>query len=136
VSEVSRRGVKSYLQVRQKKRITPVIADRKTMLLNRAQGGNLKAGEILLPSNPSAFKTSLAGKSVIVKISLFSRAFSGTVIAVDETGFCFVSEAMISALRETTGTAMAAMDAPSVYLTFASLEWLVSNQPKAAAATA
>jgi len=106
------------------------------MLLNRAQGGNLKAGEILLPSNPSAFKTSLAGKSVIVKISLFSRAFSGTVIAVDETGFCFVSEAMISALRETTGTAMAAMDAPSVYLTFASLEWLVSNQPKAAAATA
>jgi hypothetical protein len=90
----------------------------------------------LPPSNPSAFKTSLAGKSVIVKISLFSRAFSGTIIAVDETGFCFVSEAMIAALRETTGTAMAAMDAPSVYLTFASLEWLVSSQPKAAAASA
>lgn len=90
----------------------------------------------MLPSNPSAFKTSLAGKSVIVKISLFSRAFSGTIIAVDETGFCFVSEAMIAALRETTGTAMAAMDAPSVYLTFASLEWLVSNQLKAAAASA
>jgi len=90
----------------------------------------------LLPSNPSAFKTSLAGKSVIVKISLFSRAFSGTILAVDETGFCFVSEAMIAALRETTGTAMAAMDAPGVYLTFASLEWLVSNQPKAAAASA
>jgi hypothetical protein len=95
-----------------------------------------RQGEIRLPSNPSAFKTSLAGKSVIVKISLFSRAFSGTILAVDETGFCFVSEAMIAALRETTGTAMAVMDAPSVYLTFASLEWLVSNQPKAAAASA
>jgi hypothetical protein len=90
----------------------------------------------LLPSNPSAFKTTLAGKSVIVKISLFSRAFSGTIIAVDETGFCLVSEPMIAALRETTGSAMATMDAPSVYLTFASLEWLVSSQPKAAAASA
>jgi hypothetical protein len=28
------------------------------------------------------------------------------------------------------------MDAPSVYLTFASLEWLVSSQAKAAAASA
>lgn len=89
-----------------------------------------------MPSNPSAFKTSLAGRPVIVKISLFSRAFSGTIIAVDETGFCLDSDAMIAALRETTGTAMAAMDAPSVYLTFASLEWLVSSQPKAAAASA
>ena len=87
-------------------------------------------------SNPSAFKATLAGKSVIVKISLFSRAFSGTVTATDETGFCFASEAMISALRETTGSAMAAMDAPNVYLTFASLEWMVFNQPKAAAASA
>ncbi len=89
-----------------------------------------------MPGNPSAFKTTLAGKSVIVKISLFSRAFSGTIIAVDETGFCLDSEAMVAALRETTGTAMAAMDAPAVYLTFASLEWLVSSQPKAAAASA
>lgn len=89
-----------------------------------------------MPSNPSSFKTSLAGRPVIVKISLFSRAFSGTIIAVDETGFCLDSEAMIAALRETTGTAMAAMDAPSVYLTFASLEWLVSSQPKATAASA
>jgi hypothetical protein len=89
-----------------------------------------------VPSNPSAFKATLTGKSVIVKTSLFSRAFSGTIIAVDETGFCLDSEAMIAALRETTGSAMAAMDAPSVYLTFASLEWLVSSQPKAAAASA
>jgi len=73
---------------------------------------------------------------VIVKIALFSRAFSGTIIAVDETGFCLDSEAMVAALRETTGTAMAAMDAPTVYLAFASLEWLVSSQPKAAAASA
>ena len=85
---------------------------------------------------PSAFKTTLAGKPVMVKIALFSRAFSGTIIAVDETGFCFDSEGMISALRETTGTAMASFDAPSVYLTFASLEWLVSSQPRAAAASA
>jgi hypothetical protein len=90
----------------------------------------------LPPFNPSAFKTTLTGKSVIVKISLFSRAFSGTIIAVDETGFCFDSEAMIAALRETTGSAMANLDAPSVYLTFASLEWLVSSEPKAAAASA
>lgn len=88
------------------------------------------------PYNPSTFKTTLTGKSVIVKISLFSRAFSGTIVAVDETGFCLSSEAMIAALRETTGNAMAAMDAPSVYLTFASLEWLVSSQPKAGAASA
>ncbi len=73
---------------------------------------------------------------MIVKISLFSRAFSGTITGVDETGFCFDSEAMIAALRETTGTAMTTMDAPSVYLTFASLEWMVFNQPKAAAASA
>ena len=73
---------------------------------------------------------------MIVKISLFSRAFSGTIIAVDETGFCFVSDAMVAALRETTGSTMASMDSPSVYLTFASLEWLVSNQLKAAAAAA
>jgi hypothetical protein len=100
------------------------------------QGSQSTGRRSLLPSTPSAFKATLTGKSVIVKISLFSRAFSGTIIAVDETGFCLDSEAMIAALRETTGSAMAALDAPSVYLTFASLEWLVSSQPKAAAASA
>ena len=89
-----------------------------------------------MPSSPSPFKATLAGKPVMVKIALFSRAFTGRIVAVDETGFCFDSEAMISALRETTGTAMASFDAPSVYLTFASLEWMVSSQPRAAAASA
>ncbi|HEX8815129.1 MAG TPA: hypothetical protein VF753_06485 [Terriglobales bacterium] len=82
------------------------------------------------------FKTTLPGKTVLVKISLFSRAFSGTVVAVDETGFCLDSEAMVAALRESTGTLMAAIEAPTVYLTFASLEWMVSSLPKAAAAKA
>jgi hypothetical protein len=118
-------------------RITAVMAHARRLLFNRGRSRKLKGGErTLSPSNPSAFKATLAGKPVIVKISLFSRAFSGTIIAVDETGFCFVSEAMIAALRETTGSAMANMDAPSVYLTFASLEWLVSSQPKAAVASA
>jgi hypothetical protein len=89
--------------------------------------------EFRLQSN---FKATLPGKSVLVKISLFSRAFSGTIVAVDETGFCLDSEAMVAALRESTGTLMAAIDAPTVYLTFASLEWMVSSQPKAAAANA
>ena len=86
------------------------------------------------PGLPS-FKTKLVGKSVIVKVSLFSRAFTGTITATDETGFCFVSDAMISALREVTGTAMANLDAPSVYLPFATLEWLVSSESKVAAAS-
>ena len=122
--------------MRKKGWITPVITSSRTLLFNRSRGRKLQAGRTPLPSNPSAFNTTLAGKSVIVKIALFSRAFSGTIIAVDETGFCLDSEAMVAALRETTGTAMAAMDAPTVYLAFASLEWLVSSQPKAAAASA
>jgi len=86
--------------------------------------------------NQSALKTSLVGKQVLLKVALFSRAFAGTITAIDETGFCFDSETMVEALRESTGSAMAAIDAPGVYLTFASLEWLVSSWAKAAAASA
>ena len=85
---------------------------------------------------PSAFKATLVGQVVIVKVSLFSRAFRGTITVTDETGFCFISNEMIGALRETTGGAMANIDAPSVYLPFSTLEWLIISQPKAAAASA
>lgn len=85
---------------------------------------------------PSSYKARLVNRSVIVKVSLFSRAFPGTVTAADETGFCFVSNEMIAALREITGGAMAQMDSPSVYLPFSTLEWLISSEPKAAAASA
>ncbi len=88
-----------------------------------------------LAGSPS-FKANLAGKRVIVKVSLFSRAFSGTIAATDETGFCFQSDDMVQALRESTGSIMANLDAPSVYLPFSSLEWLVFSAPKAAAASA
>ena len=84
----------------------------------------------------SSFKEKLVGKTVIVKVSLFTRAFSVTIVAADETGFCLVSNEMTAALREVTGGAMANMDAPSVYLPFSKLEWLISSQPKAAAAHA
>lgn len=84
----------------------------------------------------SSFKEKLVNKTVVVKVSLFSRAFSGTITAADDTGFCFVSDEMTSALRELTGGAMANMDAPGVYLPFSKLEWLISSQPKAAAASA
>jgi hypothetical protein len=87
-------------------------------------------------AQPPSFKEKLVNKRVIVKISLFTRAFSGTVTAADDTGFCFASDEMIAALREITGGAMANMDAPSVYLPFSKLEWLISSQPKAAAASA
>jgi len=90
----------------------------------------------MLQSGSSAFKAKLVGKNVIVKTALFSRAFRGTISATDDTGFCFSSDDMVAALRELTGTAMNNMDAPSVYLTFASLEWLVFSEPKAAAASA
>jgi len=90
---------------------------------------------MLQPGAPS-FKSKLTGKNVIVKTALFSRAFPGTVSATDDTGFCFVSDDMIAALRELTGSAMNNMDAPSVYLTFVSLEWMVFSEPKAAAARA
>jgi hypothetical protein len=90
----------------------------------------------MLPLDTSSFKGKLAGKTVVVKTALFSRAFRGTVSATDETGFCFDSDEMIGALREMTGTAMANMDAPTVYLTFACLEWMVFSQPKAMAARA
>lgn len=87
------------------------------------------------PTRP-AFKENLVNKTVIVKVSLFTRAFSGTITATDETGFCLVSSEMIGALRELTGNAMANMDAPGVYLPFSKLEWLVCSQPKATAASA
>ena len=89
-----------------------------------------------MPPETSSFKSRLAGKTVIVKTALFSRAFRGTVSASDDTGFCFVSDDMVVALREMTGTAMADMHAPSVYLTFANLEWMVFSEAKAAAAYA
>jgi hypothetical protein len=84
----------------------------------------------------SSFKAKLVNKHVIVKVSLFSRAFPGTVVATDETGFCFQSDDLVTALREITGTVMAKMDSPQVYLTFAALEWLVFSEPKASAASA
>ena len=89
-----------------------------------------------MQSGPPSFKAKLIGKTVVVKTSLFSRAFTGTVTAIDDTGFCFVSHDLTGALREMTGTAMANMDAPSVYLPYSTLEWLVSSEPKAAAASA
>ena len=88
-----------------------------------------------MPDSP-AFKVKLVGKRVIVKVSLFSGAFPGTVAAADETGFCFLSDDMATALREITGSAMASMDAPNVYLPFSCLEWLVFSEPKASAASA
>jgi len=88
-----------------------------------------------LPGTPS-FKAKLVGKRVIVKVSLFSRAFSGTIAATDETGFCLASDDMVAALRESTGSLMSGMDAPSVYLPFSTLEWLVFSDAKAAAASA
>jgi hypothetical protein len=87
-------------------------------------------------SVPSSFKARLVGRAVIVKVSLFSRAFRGTITATDETGFGLDSGDMIAALREITGGAMNEMDAPSVYLPFSTLEWLVTSEPKAAAASA
>ncbi len=86
-------------------------------------------------ANLPSFKAQLQGKRVIIKISLFSRAFAGTVLATDDTGFCFLSDEMVGALREVTGTLMNNMDAPTVYLPFSKLEWLVSSQPKASAAS-
>lgn len=88
-----------------------------------------------LPESPS-FKAKLVGKRVIVKVSLFSRAFPGTVTATDETGFCFQSDDLVTALREITGNTMSNMDAPNVYLPFASLQWLIFSEPKASAASA
>ena len=87
------------------------------------------------PGVPS-FKDKLVNRSVIVKVSLFTRAFSGTITAADDTGFCLVSNELNAALREVTGGAMADMDAPSVYLPFSKLEWMITSQPKAAAASA
>ena len=86
-------------------------------------------------SAPSSYKAKLVGRTVIAKVSLFSRAFRGTILATDETGFCFISEDMIAAMREITGSAMADMDAPAVYLPFSTLEWLVTSEPKASAAS-
>lgn len=87
------------------------------------------------PDIPS-FKEKLVNKTVIVKLSLFTRAFPGTVTAADDTGFCLVSKEMNAALREITGGAMANIDAPAVYLPYSKLEWLICSQPKAASASA
>lgn len=90
---------------------------------------------MLLPHSPT-FKEKLVGKRVVVKVSLFSRAFSGSIAATDETGFCFLSDEMVTALRETAPNAMAKIDAPNVYLPFSTLEWLIFSEPKTAAASA
>lgn len=90
----------------------------------------------MLQSGAPSFREKLINRKVIVKVSLFTRAFSGTIVAADEVGFCLDSEEMIAALRDVTGGAMASMDAPSVYLPFSKLEWLVTSLPKAAAASA
>ena len=76
----------------------------------------------------SSFKKSLVGKPAIVKMHQFSRGISGTVVGVNETGFCFVSKDMVAALREINGVAMASIQSPSVYVPFANLEWLVSSE--------
>jgi len=86
--------------------------------------------------SPQTASTKLVGKRVLVKSSLFSRAFSGTITATDEIGFCFISDDLISALREITGSALASLDAPNVYLPFSTLEWLVFSEANAAAASA
>jgi hypothetical protein len=92
-------------------------------------------------SDQGSFKAELVGQTVVVKVSLFSRPFRGSVTSTDETGFCFNSQEMIAALRETTGSIMADMRDPSVYIPFSKLEWLVSGEidtarPKTAAAHA
>ena len=90
----------------------------------------------MLQSGVPSFKESLVNKKVIVKVSLFTRAFSGTITAADDTGFCLVCNELNAALRDVTGGAMGDMDAPAVYLPFSKLEWLICSQPKAAAAKA
>ena len=90
----------------------------------------------MLRSAVSSFKEKLVNKTVIVKLSLFTRAFSGTITAADDTGFCLVRNELNAALREVTGGAMANIDTPAVYLPFSKLEWLIVSQPKAAAASA
>jgi hypothetical protein len=92
-------------------------------------------------SGRDSFKAKLVGQTVVVKVSLFSRPFRGSITSTDETGFCFISQEMIAALRETTGSIMADIQGPSVYLPFSKLEWLVSGEmetakPKTAAAHA
>ncbi len=92
-------------------------------------------------SGPDSFKAKLVGQTVVLKVSLFSRPFRGSITSTDETGFCFISQEMIAALRETTGSIMADMQDPRVYLPFSKLEWLVSTEieaakPKTAAAHA
>lgn len=57
----------------------------------------------MLQSGGPSFKEKLVNKTVIVKVSLFTRAFSGTITAADDTGFCLVSDEMNAALREITG---------------------------------
>jgi hypothetical protein len=88
------------------------------------------------PAGIPSFNEKLVNTTVIIKVSLFTRAFSGTIIAADDTGFCMVSSEMSAALREATGGAMANMESHSVYLPFSKLEWLISSQLKAAAASA
>ena len=119
--------------------ITLVTADIERGLFNRSAGCNLFPEAFLRNmalADSSSFKAKLVGKRVVVKVSLFSRAFSGTIAATDETGFCFQSDEMVQALRESTGSIMANIDAPSLYLPFSSLEWLVFSAPKASAASA
>jgi small nuclear ribonucleoprotein (snRNP)-like protein len=117
-------------------RVTRVIGIAERPLSGSRQELQSSISHNMSQTNPSSFKEKLVGKTVIVKVSLFSRSFSGTITATDETGFCFASDAMVAALREMTGGAMAELDAPAVFLPFTILEYLILSQQKAAAASA
>jgi hypothetical protein len=118
--------------------VTPVTEEAQAGLFNPDWAQQTVKGRVLSMSfvGPQAPSAKLVGKRVLLKSSLFSRAFSGTITAADEIGFCFLSDDLISALREITGSALASLEAPNVYLPFSTLEWLVFSDSNAAAASA
>jgi len=118
--------------------VTPVTEEAQSELFSRDGARQTVEGRVLSMSfvGPQAPSAKLVGKRVLLKSSLFSRAFSGTITAADEIGFCFISDDLISALREITGSALASLEAPNVYLPFSTLEWLVFSESKTAAASA
>jgi hypothetical protein len=81
----------------------------------------------MLQPDSSSFKEKLVNQRVIVKASLFTRAFSGTARPRMTPVSAWFSDEMTAALREVTGGAKANMDAPSIYLRSSVLEIRVAH---------
>lgn len=78
---------------------------------------------------PSRFK-SLERKPVVVKLPGWPRALPATVVAIDDTGFWFVGNEIMTALKEANGASVSRITPANLYVPFSQIEWLLAAEPQ------